>query len=653
MLTLELALAGLGIGSIAGLSGLGLLVTYRLTGVFNLAFGAIAMGVAYLLWQEVRIWHWPLALAALFDLVVVCPAFGVLIERLVFRPLQRRVATPAERLVASLGVLIVLLGAATLTWGAQARLDAPSLVPYRQLRLPGGAKLPLGTVVGLAVIAVVVLGLAIGRRTSLGLQVRAVVERRELAQLQGLDANRVAALGWALGSTLAGVAGVLMAPTLRLQPFGFTLVMLETMAVVVVARLTSPVRAVVGGLFVGVAQAELTRVHLQGHARALLEAVTSNLFVVALLAAVLMVRRLDEAGGTDAGTTARLATRGELPPVRGWWMLAALALAAPLLFGAPDRRAALAVPALAIVLVSIVVVSGYSGQISLGQAGFAGLGALVAARLAAGTLPGLPRIPGVAVLVVAPLLVVPVGVLMGWPAIRRRGLFLAITTFALSVAMSRFVFEQPAATSGVLVRPPDAFGSDNNFYVLELLCLAVAFAIVRNLHHGRLGRALIAVRDDEAGALACGVDVRRLKLFVFAASSALAALGGALLAMGTRAFDPVAFDPIRGLIWFAAVVVFGIDSAPGAVIGAGLLIALDTSLPSGTSTLVIGCAALLLGRLPGGLLHSAHRLLERLLRRPAPSGPPPTPSRAIRLTSAGRAVARSIHRPPAAGGSAP
>ncbi|CAB4869885.1 unannotated protein [freshwater metagenome] len=652
MLTLELALAGLGIGSIAALAGLGLLVTYRLTGVFNLAFGAIAMAAAYLLWQAVRVWHWPLALAAVVDVLVICPIFGVLLERFVFRPLQRRAAAPAEKLVASLGVFVVLLGGAVLVWGAQARLDAPSLVPYRQLPLPGGVQLPLSTVVDLAVIIVVGIGLALGQRTRLGLRVRAVVEQRELAELQGLDANRVAALGWAIGSMLAGVAGVLMAPTLRLQPYGLTLVMLETMAVVVVAQLTSPVRAIAAGLMVGVIQAELARVHLGGYSGALFDALTANLFVVALLVALLIVRRLNETGGDDAGTTARLTTRGELASARGWWLVPALTLAAPLMFNAQDRRVALAVPALAIVLVSIVVVSGYSGQISLGQAGFAGLGALIAARLAAGTMPGFGRIPGVAVLVMVPLLMVPIGLLLGWPAIRRRGLFLALTTFAFSVAVSRFVFDQPSVTSGLTVHPPDAFGSDNNFYVLELLCLAAAFLVVRNLHNGRVGRALIAVRDDESGALACGVDVRRLKLLVFAASAALAALGGALLAMGSRAFDTGAFDPTRGLIWFAAVVVFGIDSAPGAVIGAGVLVALDAGLPQGSSILVIGLCALLLGRMPGGLLHSMHRLFDHTVRRIAPGIVPDVrqrPTRAVQLTPAGRAMVGQLRRRAAGG----
>jgi branched-chain amino acid transport system permease protein len=335
---------------------------------------------------------------------------------------------------------------------------------------------------------------------------------------------------------------------------------------------------------------------------------------------------------------------------RSWWLLPTLTLAVPLLLNAHDRRTALGVPAMAIVLVSIVVVSGYGGQISLGQAGFAGLGALAAARLAAGTMPGLPRVPGVLVLAIVPLLVMPVGLLMGWPAIRRRGLFLALTTFAFGVTISRFVFDQPAITSGVVVHPPDAFATDNNFYILEVLCLGVALALVRNLHSGRLGRALTAIRDDEMGAQACGIDVRLLKLLLFAVSSALAALGGALLAMGSRAFDSSAFDPVLGLVWFAVVVVFGIDSASGAVIGAGVLIALDAAAPSGASILVVGVAALLLGRLPGGLVHTLVRAVERIAGNRAGSVPPPSPIGGVRLSGAGRTVARAIHRPTSTGG---
>jgi branched-subunit amino acid ABC-type transport system permease component len=639
MLTLELAVAGIGIGAVAALSGLGLLVTYRATGVFNLAFGAIAMICAYLLWQTVQQWGWPIGVAAPLVLLVFAPALGLVLERLVFRPLERRAAPPSESLVASLGVFVLLVGCAFVVWGSETHVDVPTIVPAGTVQL-GDISIRYDTIVDLAVVAVVSIALAVVVRTRAGLVARAVVERRSLAELTGLPADRVALAGWAIGSTLAGTAGVLIAPRLRLDPYGLTLVVLETMAVAVIARLISPVVAVVSALVLGVAQSELTRFHLAGRNGALLDALTTNLFVVALLVAVLLLPRLDEPGGADAGATAHLAVRRELRPPRGWWIPCVVLLAIPLAFQMGDLRDAQQVPALAVILVSIVVVTGYTGQISLGQAGFAGLGALLAAKLAAGRLWFLPQLPDVLAVFVGALLVVPVGLLTGWPAIRRRGLFLALTTFAVGSVVSRFVFTQSSFVSSVRVSLPTPFTGDRAFYVFELLCLGGALLLVSNLHSGRLGRALLAIRDDEDGARAAGVDVRRLKVFVFAVSAGLAGLGGVLLSQSLRAFDAATFDPIQSLIWFAAVVVFGVDSAAGAVIAAAAIIGLDAGVTPGASTIAIGAAALLLGRMPGGLLYTLRRAGAYVSERA--DEPPPLPP--ARLSPAGRAVLEKLPR---------
>ena len=210
--------------------------------------------------------------------------------------------------------------------------------------------------------------------------------------------------------------------------------------------------------------------------------------------------------------------------------------------------------------------------------------------------------------------------------------------------ISRFVFAQPAFVSGVRIGLPAPFTSDRGFYVLELLTLGAALLVVRNHHRGRLGRALLAVRDDEAGAEAAGVDSHRLRIWAFAVSTGLAALGGAMLASAQRSFDAATFDPIESLIWFAAVMVFGIDSATGAVLGAALLVTLDTIFGSGVSTLVIGVSAVLLGRLPGGLGYLARRLTAAAIDlvpgsdRRGPVGPP------VRLSPAGRALASRVRR---------
>ena len=184
------------------------------------------------------------------------------------------------------------------------------------------------------------------------------------------------------------------------------------------------------------------------------------------------------------------------------------------------------------------------------------------------------------------------------------------------------------------------FRSDRMFYLFELGCLGIALLVVQNHHRGRLGRSLQAVRDDEAGAETCGVDVRRLRVWAFTVSAGLAALGGALLATSDRAFDATSFDPVVGLVWFAAVVVFGVDSAMSAVLGAALIVGLDAIRPD-VSTLVVGITAVLVGRLPGGLVYSARLTALRAWRR-ARSAMATTPEAAVQLSPTGRALARKL-----------
>ncbi|MGA5817529.1 ABC transporter permease subunit [Kitasatospora sp. NPDC094028] len=608
-LTVDLALAGLTVGSAAALSGIGLVVCHRATGVLNIAQGAQAMAVAYLLRDLVVVRHWPVWPAVALCLLVVAPALGVLLDVLVYRPLQRRGAGPAETMVAGLGVFVLLIGTAVLLWGAAPLAGAPSPFGGAPIRLPGGHGLRPDTVAQLA--AILVLGLAVAattRWTGFGLRLRAVVDDGRLAALSGVDADRVSAAGWAFGTFTAGLVGVALAPYLLLDPYGLPLLVMETMAVAVAARLRSIPVAVATGLGLGIAQAELTRLRPAGQLLPLVEAVQSNLFVVALLATALLagpritgeertvsaplaVRPLG-GGGAGAGDDGR----GRLAGV-----VCLVLLLLPFGFRGNDLRSALLVPALALVLLSVVVVTGYGGQISLGQAGYAGLGSLGTALLMSGRVPGLPALPAGPALLLAVLATAPLGLLTGWPAIRRRGLALALVTFAVGTAMSRFVFEQPYATTGLVLERPSFLAGDRAFYLAELLLLGVGLLAVRSLHRGRLGRALTAMRDHEPGAVAAGVDVPGLKLFAFVVGAALAALGGGLTGLAGRAFDAASFDPVRGLLWFAAVVVVGADSALGAVLAAALLIGLDAGTVAGVSAVAIGTLATAIGRLPGGL----------------------------------------------------
>jgi branched-chain amino acid transport system permease protein len=615
VLALNYALAGLGLGAIAALSGVGLIITFRATGVFNIAHGAIAMVAAYLFWQFTDEWSLPHWLAAVIVLCVFAPLFGMVLERVVFRPLQRRFATPAEGLVATIGILVLLLGIAYAVWGHQTRHPS-SLFPANVVHA-GSLTLHVDAFSDLAVVIVgtAALGAAL-RLTPLGTQIRAVVDRRDLAELSGVDADRVAAVGWAIGSVFASLTGILLASQLSLDPFNLTLVVLETFAIPVIAGLTNIPIAIGAGIALGIGTSEMT-LYSPSSSQVLdvWNALHANAPVVLLLLALLVRSRLPHSGGDPGSATTfarRRAAERSIPRMAIEYALAAIVVFAPLTFDTLSLQRAQEVPAYGIIFVSIVAITGYSGQISLGQAGYAGLGALFFARVS-------DTAPQLVALLVGVIAAAIVGFLTGYPAIRRRGLFLALTTFAVGAFVSRFVFEQPYFTAGVTVSRPSLFGlslrGDKAFYLFELAMLAIVFLIVYNLRSGALGRSLIAIRDSEEGALSVGVDVRALKVLIFTVSAMIAGLGGALLAQQKGTFTPSDFDPLAAsLPWFTVVVVFGADSA-AAAIGAAAFLVLVNSVAGNPAAyeIVVGLVAAFLGYLPGGMAEGGRRVLEWML----------------------------------------
>lgn len=658
MVTIDLALAGIALGAVAALVGLGVLVTYQTTGVFNLAVGGVAMIVAYVLWFLVRSWGWPVAIAGPLAILVVGPAIGYAAEIGIFRPLRRRNASSAETLVASMGLLVLLIGAAYEVWGLQAHLDAPSLVPSGAVDLPGGATIDRTSLAQLAAVLVLVLILLLGSRyTRYGLVVRAVVDSRFLARRCGISADKVAAFGWMAGCGLAGLGGVLLAPASQLDPYSLTLVVLETLAVVVIGRLVSPVWTVVAALAIGVGQAELQQVQFTGRAQTLLGSLQSNLFVVALLLSLLLLPKLAE---TSTRTTLTALRRPVSWP-RWSAPIAAVILLIPLVLGAGHLHTAQQVPALALIFLSLVLLSGVAGQVSLGTAGFAGAGAVFAASLSDDQV-GLANLPTGFALFCGVIVAAAIGLVTGYPALRRAGLSLALTTFAVGTVLSRFVFEQPGLVSGLHIRR--VVNSDRGFYAVELVLFAIGLLAVVTLTSGPVGRALRAARDSPEGAQAAGVDVRRLTLVAFTVSAGIAGLGGALLVQSAGAFDAEAFDPLHGLLWFTAVAVAGADSAFAAVVLAGLITLIDALAGTGAALFAVGAAAVLLGRFPGGVAgllraDAVLRVLPRSWRHRHPGGhgldlrrPAPVSAggATLQLSAAGRRLfgARPGQAPPPA-----
>jgi branched-chain amino acid transport system permease protein len=317
------------------------------------------------------------------------------------------------------------------------------------------------------------------------------------------------------------------------------------------------------------------------------------------------------------------------------------ALLAPFALGSADLRVAQVTLALIVIFLSIVVITGFSGHLTLGQASIAGLGAFFSAR-AANSL----DLPVLVAMVVGALVAMTAGLVAGYPALRRRGLFLGLTTLGLALIIDRFVFNAElfqGGAGGLVVERPSLFGldlsSDRAFYFYELVVVGLMLLLAHNVRSGRLGRVLAAMRDSETAAQSVGIGLRRAKLFVFGVSAAMAGVGGALLTQANQNWDTVTFNPVLGLFWFTAVVVCGVSSVRGAILAAVLYTViprqLDLDIQSAIG--VFGIGAVLLGRLPGGFVAQSGRIGEALrtrlaaqyqaAREPAPIAPPaPVPT---------------------------
>ena len=564
----DLAVAGLGTGAIAALSGLGLIATYRLTGVLNVAFGAIGMLGAYLVRDLVRDAHLPEYAAGFIVVCCFAPLLGLALEAAVFGPLQAARADAGRLLTAGFGVAVLLVGIATAVWGGAARTDAPSLLPGGTLVI-GGVSVAAALPIELALVLLVALGLAWFSRG--GPTIRAVIDDRQLAESAGLPARRLARIGWVVGTMLATLTGVLLAPQLRFDPSTLTLVLFETLGVAIAAGLRSAPLAIVFAFGTAIAQAELTGVHLTGAAGSVLEAVRSNLFVVLLLLATWFTPAFSELPTSQP------------PASRSRYLSAYILVLVFAVFAwnlrTADLHAALTIPALALVLLSFRVLHS-AGMLSLGQAGLAGIGALAAGWASGWGILGAP-LAGAAVAIVFAL-----------PVLRQAGLHLAIATLAAATALSSFLFDQPLFTPSSVARPAFA-QSDRGYLYFELCIVVIALAVLTALVRGQGALRLSAIRDSEIAAGTVGIAVDRERLAVFAGAGALAALGGALWAAGDQVFDPTAFAPTQGLIWFAAAAAVGFAN-PTALFAAAIVLVVADNYVAGASAIIVGVATIVL-----------------------------------------------------------
>jgi branched-chain amino acid transport system permease protein len=352
------------------------------------------------------------------------------------------------------------------------------------------------------------------------------------------------------------------------------------------------------------------------------ESLMANFSVVVLFIALIAFRTLDELG--ESAPTGQGIVASELGRRSGRnragmivvGVVCAVAIALPGLLGDINLRYAQQMVALLVIFVSIVCITGFSGHITLGQASIAGLGAFFTARAVNGL-----HLPVIIAMLVGATAALVAGLIAGYPALRRKGLFLGLTTLSLGLLIDSLIFKSTlfaGGPSGLVVRRPSLFGFEFDttirFYYFELAVAALTLLLAANLRAGRLGRILGAMRDSETASKSIGIDLRRYKLFIFAASSFIAGLGGALLSMSQGAWDVNTFNPVFSLFWFVAVTVAGISTLGGAALAAVIFVMLPLAINQDIQSAVffLGIGALFLGRLPGGLIGVLRTLPGRL-----------------------------------------
>jgi ABC-type branched-subunit amino acid transport system ATPase component/branched-subunit amino acid ABC-type transport system permease component len=560
---IRFALLGFGIGALYALASQGLIVIYRGSGVLNFAIGAIGMAGVFTQW-DLHFQHnwafWPSVIVGVGTSALI----GAATHLLIMRPLRR--SSPLVRVVATLGVLITLQAIAVLRYGSTPRFVISQL-PTDILHVHNTITITADRLILLAIAASLTVALwALYRFTKFGVATTAVAENERAAAAIGWSPDRIALANWILGSALAGLAAILIAPIVTLQVSVMTNLILAAIAAALVAQFRSFPIALLAGLVIGIVQTELNRyVSQPGFGQ-------SVPFIVIVAVLVLTGRALP----------LRDYFLQRLPSIGSgrvnWFGIAAGTAVTALLLGtlSPQWTDSITVSmCVGFILLSIVVVTGYAGQLSLAQFAIGGFGAWVAGRLVAtqGTPFWLALILGVAA-------TVPLGVLFAVPAVRTRGINLAVVTLGLGSAMELMLFDNPAYTGGIegtQVGNAKLFGwridsiSHPTRYGLFVLALFVACAlVVGNIRRGRSGRRLIAVRTNERAAAALGISVPMAKLYAFGVAAGIAAVGGILLVFRLTGIDYTQFSNFTSITDVGLALVGGLGYLAGPVIGSTL-----------------------------------------------------------------------------------
>ena len=574
-------------GSIYALLAYGLVLAFRTSGVFNFAQGALGMFFAYVFFQLAQggrmnlvvltydqSWHLPVGLALPIVVLVLAPLFGWLLERVLFSKL--RDAGSLVQIVATIGLLISLQGLAGVIWGAATTLTPESFFPKNTYSI-GDFRASFPQIATVAIVLLLCAGLLVFLRiTPMGVRMRAVVDRLDLAELMGVDARVVAGLAWAMATGFAALAGILIAPFFgSLDTLTLTFLVVAATAAAVVGKLESLPLTLAGALGIGMAQL-LVQKYAEGELGRILRPSVPFLVLFAVL--FLPIRWPAQTRATaprppsSTGPPPSAAVRARRVGIAAAILVLPIFLLQGVLetvLGGAWQTQLATVPPMALIFLSLVVLSGMAGQISLAQAALAGFGAFIAAHLVADR-----DVPFLLAALLAAVLTVPLGALLASRATRLPPLFLGLATLAFGAVMDEWAFTNEdfaGGLTGIRFTRTDILAGDRAYYLATLLVFALAALLVRNLRHGRIGLALMAMRDSQTGLASLGSSVARLKLITFCLSAFLAGLGGALFAGVRESASPQEWFKIFSLLFLALAVVGGISTWAGALVGAALL----------------------------------------------------------------------------------
>jgi ABC-type branched-subunit amino acid transport system ATPase component/branched-subunit amino acid ABC-type transport system permease component len=608
---------------------LGISVIYRASRVLNLAHGAMAMAAAYVA-DSLALAGLPIGVA-LAVAVAFGAALGVAVEAVFVRRLRPQ--GPTAQTVGTVAVTGLLISLAAKVWGTTPRIGA-GVFPEGVVRV-GDSGIRYGAIglflTGLAVSAALVWFF---RRTEVGLAMRGAAQNRRAASLMGIDPDRAASAAWALGGGLAALAGVMLAAVTTLDPYVLSLQALPAFVAALVGGLESLPGALGGSVIAGLAFGLVPffdEAPLVGRLARYNGSPQLALTVLTLVVLMLRGRRLAGAEAREVGLVAagRRSSRRAAPGGRGLTVGLALLALWPWVVPFSVLQNSLLTLQLAVVAISIVVLTGWVGQISLAQASFVGIAALTMGLVVRGTGLGFP----VSMLVGAGAAGL-AAVLLGVVALRVRGLYLAVATLVFAWMCDAFLFKAPfmGAGTGSSVIPPQRFGerggwpfldlaSERTIYYVFLAIAAIVVAGLANLRDTKTGRALFAVRGSEVAAASLGIDVVRTKLAAFALAGVLAGVSGSMLMLAQRAVVPDQFLFTVSLQYLAIAVVGGLASLGGAVAAGGLFAALNelflrvAALSGWLEVVSAGLLAVVLLAYPAGLvgvLDGARRRAEAL-----------------------------------------